>query len=115
MLNRDREALICDLASEYHIYDIRSLPARLIATFAVGLRDDSRIKQIMRGINYSREEIMLAHIADRLSALMWAQGMYGDADQPPSMVDSMLGLAADREDKALSFSSGAEFLAAWNE
>lgn len=115
MLNRDREALICDLASEYHIYDIRSLPARLIATFAVGLRDDSRIKQIMRGIDYSREEIMLAHIADRLSALMWAQGMYGDADQPPSMVDSMLGLATDRDDKALAFSSGEEFLAAWNE
>ena len=114
MLNRDREALICDLASEYHVYDIRSLPARLIATFAVGLGDDSRTKKKMRGINYSREEIMLARIADRLSAIMWAMGLYGSTEQPPSMVNAMLGEAEDSEDKLMKFSSGAEFLEEWN-
>ena len=64
MISVDEEALICDFAETYHIYDYRSLPARRAATFAVGLRDDSRIKMKMAGMNVSMDSIMIAAIAD---------------------------------------------------
>ncbi len=41
MISRDEDALICDLAETYQIYNYKSLPARLVATLSVGLRDDS--------------------------------------------------------------------------
>ena len=44
MIRFDEDALICDLAETYHIYDYRSLPVKLVATLSAGLRDDSRIK-----------------------------------------------------------------------
>ena len=49
MLKTDEDALICDLAETYHIYDWQSYPLGLIATLAAGLRDDSRIKMRLAG------------------------------------------------------------------
>ena len=40
----DKEALECDLAETYGIYDINTLPISKIAIFAKGLREKSRIK-----------------------------------------------------------------------
>jgi len=44
MIKLDENALICDFAETYHIYDYRQLPPTRVAVFACGLRDDSRIK-----------------------------------------------------------------------
>ena len=44
MIKTDEDALICDLAETYQIYDYKSLPAYMVATFSVGLRENSRIK-----------------------------------------------------------------------
>lgn len=44
MIQTDEDALICDLAETYQIYDYRQLPAYQVAVFSYGLRDDSRIK-----------------------------------------------------------------------
>ena len=116
MIKLDRDALICDLAETYHIYDMRSLPARRVATFAVGLRDDSRIKQKISGIEYPYQELLLARIADKLSALLWYYGFYGDKNQPPSIFDAMTGrIEEDPEDEFKGYRSGEEFMAAWNE
>ena len=38
MIKTDEDALICDLAETYQIYDYKSLPAYMVATFSVGLR-----------------------------------------------------------------------------
>lgn len=43
MINTDEDALICDFAETYHIYDYRSLPLHMAGIFACGLRPDSRI------------------------------------------------------------------------
>ena len=51
MIRLDRDALICDLAETYHIYDMRSLPLQTVATLSAGLRDDSRIKMKAGGVN----------------------------------------------------------------
>ena len=47
MIQTDEDALICDLAETYGIFDYRQLPADQVAVFAFGLRDDSRIKLAM--------------------------------------------------------------------
>lgn len=49
MLAADKEALICDLAETYNIYDYRSIPVNLLSTLSVGLRDNARIKMKLRG------------------------------------------------------------------
>lgn len=115
MIRLDRNALICDLAEEYQIYDMRSLPVHLVATLSVGLRDDSRIKRQLCGVKYSATEIILAQIADRISGVIWLLGGYGDAEQPPSLVDAMLNGLPEKKDSGFKqYSSADEFLAAWN-
>lgn len=115
MIRLDKDSLVCDLAEEYRIYDMRSLPARLVATFAVGLRDESRIKKKMRGSKYSRTEILLAQIHDRVAGLVWLWGGYGDMEQPPSLVDVMINGEPEKEgEEYMVFESGEDFKAAWN-
>ena len=43
MIAIDEDALICDLAETYQIYDYRRLPVQTVAVFSLGLRDNSRI------------------------------------------------------------------------
>ena len=70
MIDLDEDALICDFAETYHIYDYRSLPASMAATLAVGLRDDSRIKrkiiQEESGLRVSSTELLLSILIDRV-------------------------------------------------
>ncbi len=69
MIKLDENALICDLAETYQIYDYRSLPVKLVATLSAGLRDESRIKLKAAGLPVSLETIILAAIADNLTML----------------------------------------------
>ena len=69
MINLNEDALICDLAETYTIYDYRSLPVRLVATLSAGLRDNSRIKLLMADSSVSLETYILASIADNLALL----------------------------------------------
>ena len=69
MIRLDEDALICDLAETYHIYDYRSLPVQLVATLSAGLRDSSRIKLKASGLPVSLETMILATIADNLTML----------------------------------------------
>ena len=41
MMAADEDALACDIAETYGIYDMRALPAGRLAVLAVGLREDS--------------------------------------------------------------------------
>ena len=116
MMALDRDALICDLAEEYQIYDMRSLPVQLIATLSVGLREDSRIKKRISGRKYSRQELLLARIADKLSALIWLWGGYGDAEETPSIIDAMIGgVPEEPEGKFKVYRTAEDFMNAWNE
>lgn len=70
MIHEDRQALICDLAETYRIFDYRSLPMRLVATLSVGLREDSRIMMKLSKRTAPFNTILLAEIADRLGVLI---------------------------------------------
>lgn len=93
MISVDRDALICDMAETYHIYDLRGLPARTLATLAFGLRADSRIKMRLSDQPLRVNTILLAAIADRLGLLVWAQTEDGrrGRNRPQSIIDALTG------------------------
>lgn len=69
MISIDENALICDLAETYQIFDYRSLPVQLVATLSAGLRDNARIKLRISDMPVDLETVILASIADNLSLL----------------------------------------------
>lgn len=93
MVALDEDALICDLAETYGIFDYRSLPAQLVATFAVGLRDNSRIKTKMNGMERPFDEYMLAAIYDGINWLCWSKTKDGQKgrNMPNRMIDLFFG------------------------
>lgn len=113
MIATDEEALICDLAETYNIYDYRSLPLRKVAAFSVGLRENSRIKMKMSGLKIPLNEMLLAAAVDRLSLLLWAKTEDGsrNLNRPESILDKLTG---NDEKETEGFDSPEDFIAAWN-
>lgn len=113
MISTDEDALICDLAETYHIYEYRSLPCRKVAIFSCGLRSDSRIKMKMAQVTITPEQMMLAAIADSTRMTAWLHTK--DAEEGVNRPESLLGvlLGEKEEKKVISFDSGEEFREAW--
>lgn len=110
MIKLDEEALICDLAETYHIYDYRQLPPTKVAVFACGLRDNSRMKMIISGQTVPFETLIMAGIADRLSILVWTKTKDGQKgkNRPPMMVDSLTKKEPKQTD-IIAFRSGEDY------
>lgn len=73
MYELDKEALLCDLAETYQIYDFESIPLTKIAIFAKGLREDSRIRMKMSQSKFNVKESLLAGILDRLTLILYSK------------------------------------------
>lgn len=114
MLSADREALVCDLAETYGILDYRALPVPLLATLAVGLRADSRIKMRLSGMKASRTELLLAATVDRLSMLLWSKTEDGrnNTNRPKSVLDALLGKEQSTDD-IQAYDSAEAFESDW--
>lgn len=91
MLCVDRDALLCDLAETYHIFDLRALPVTTLAALSFGLRDDSRIKMKIAGVKYVPSYILLASICDNISMLRYNLLASEGDPLPPFYVDIILG------------------------
>lgn len=114
MISEDRYALVCDLAETYGIFDYRALPVKLLATLAVGLRDDSRIKMRLSGAKATRSELLMAAMVDRLSMLLWAQTEDGrnGTNRPQSILASIQG--EDKKDSPVeAFDTADAFESEW--
>jgi len=114
MLSADRDALICDLAEVYGIFDHKALPVSLLATLSVGLREDSRIKQKLSGMHLSRMEQLMAATVDRLSMLVWMNSEDGrkGENRPTSVLGVLMG--EEPEEKPVEgFETAEEFEAEW--
>ena len=112
MINLSEDALICDLAETYHIFDYRSLPVKLVATLSAGLRDDSRSKMIMANIPVPPDTFILAIIADRIELLRRSFSSK-NKDAPVSLVELLCSKDAKKTNKGVaSFRTSAEFEAA---
>lgn len=110
MIATDENALICDLAETYCIYDYRSLPAKLAATYSAGLREDSRIKMLMRGdLLGDGTRMLVGMVYDALVAMSWA----GEGKPPQIALDAMyngrLPEKAEEKKQTKSFDSPEEY------
>ena len=113
MLATDEDAVICDLAETYHIYDYRALPVRTLATLCAGLRPDARIKMKMAGMRHPLNTYLLAGILDRLSMLVWAQSKDArPSNKPKSILEMLMRPPGKEESKTIAFDSPEDFEAA---
>ena len=110
MLNVDEDAVICDLAETYHIYDYRQLPLQTAAALSVNLRDDSRIKLKISGQKADAKTLLLASIADNMALLVWMQTKDGhrNRNRPEGILPRLLA-GDDRDSGIAVFDSGAAF------
>lgn len=113
MIATDEDALICDLAETYSIYDYRRLPLKMVAVFSFGLKDDSRIKMKLNGMEVPFETMLLASAVDRLSTLVWQQtkdGMDGK-NHPLSIVAMLTNAQTSKENSNVTtFATGEDFM-----
>ena len=118
MIRLDRDALICDFAETYRIYDIWSLPARLAATYAVGLRADSRIMMKINGMKVPFDTLLLATTVDLFRLFLWSNSDDGhkNINKPESIAGKLFGDEEENSSvrKNTSFNSSEEFEATRN-
>ena len=114
MVALDENALICDFAEVYHIFDWRALPARLSATLAMGLRPDARIMLKLSGVQIPVNTQLLAITADAARAIAWQNTEDGrrGRNAPVSIFRELVG--TDKKEDGAGFESTEEFIA-WRE
>lgn len=112
MISVDEDALICDFAETYHIYDYRGLPVQYCATLAVGLRDDSRIKSKMSGLNTTLDIVLNALISDHVATLVWFQTRDGQKgkNRPPSMLSAFE--RKEKQSEIVGYDTAEDFIRA---
>ena len=110
MISADRTLWICDMAETYGIYNVRSLPLRTVAALSAGLRDNSRIIMKIRGEKATRNELLLATIADGVNALLWRFGAY--KDRPVSITEALLDNPKKKSGNVVAFATPEDFEAA---
>lgn len=110
MIAVGEDELVCDLAETYRIYDYRQLPPNTVAVFAVGLKDDSRIKMKLGGMKVPTDTLLLAQIADAVNTLVWmnSKDCRNVSKRPKSLVEALTSGDKAKE-KPISFKTGAEF------
>lgn len=107
MLNLDEEALLCDLAETYQIYDIEALPLNKVALFSVGLREDSRIMMKIADVRYTVSNTLLMNIVDRLTLLTWMLAGCKKSKKPKLLSDKLLN--HDKNDDITTFTDSNDF------
>lgn len=110
MIQVDEEALICDLAETYHIYDYRQLPVSTVAVFSCGLKQDSRIHMKLNNQQVPLDTLLLASISDKLGLLIWFKTKDGQkgVNRPASISESLTN-STKQEKSEIVFNSGEEF------
>ena len=111
MIALDGDALLCDFAETYHIYDIYEYAPEYIATLAKGLRNDSRIMMAISGLRVDVKTLLLAHIADNTAINTWFHSEDGQKNQ--NRPKSILGTITGQVTEGPGFDSGEEFDEKW--
>ena len=115
MLKVDRDALLCDLAETYGIYDLRAVPVSTLAVLAAGLRDNSRIKTRLSSDRPPRSDMLLAAVVDRLSFLVWmmSEDAKRGTNRPKSVLAALMGEEDNSSNDIATFETFDDFNAAW--
>ncbi len=114
MLAIDEDAVICDLAETYRIYDYKNYPPTYIATLAAGLRDNARIKMKMNNMAYPLETMLMASAVDKLSLLLWTKTKDGanGINRPKLLVDALF---KNPDQDLVSFDTAEAFEDTWRQ
>lgn len=87
---------------------------QLVATLAAGLRENSRIKTKLAGVEATRVELLLAAAVDKLSYMVW--GMTEDAqrgiNRPKSVLEAIMG-QPEKRDNTVGFAMAEDFESEW--
>lgn len=115
MIRADEDALVCDMAETYRVFDWRALPLRLAATLAAGLPGDSRSMRKLAGTEYSTQTLLLASAVDNLALLVWLNSSDGQkgVNRPKSIVAALTGQKEQSE--YMVFNSADDFRRAYDE
>ena len=113
MISTDKNALICDLAETYGIFNYRALPVETLAVLSVGLRENSRIKMKLSGVNVTPDFLLLAKAVDLLGLLFWSktEDAQNGTNRPKSIVEMLTRV--EKESDVLSFETAEDFEAEW--
>lgn len=95
MIKQDSDALECDLAEVYHIYDMRSFPLKKIAILACGLGQDSRIVRSIAGSDYTCNTLLLMTLVDLAKIDLWSKAKEG-APKPELLTSKIFGQTAKK-------------------
>lgn len=111
MLNIDEDALICDLAETYGIYDYEQIAPFKVAIFACGLRDNSRIKMKLSNQTVTSEMLINAAILDNLSFIAWSKTKDAQKGKnaPDSLVARLQGKHKDDKNEFVTFENPEDF------
>lgn len=111
MISNYPDELACDMAETYGVFDIKRVPARMLATLAVGLRDSSRVKMAKSGLVVDNQTLLLAMILDTIRGL--------SVDSPHSAVACCYAnkdvKVQPQDHKHETFDGREEFHARWKE
>ena len=109
---KHEDELECDMAETYHIYDLRALPVRKLATLALGLSKDSRVMMAMAGAKLTTAETLLGLAVDQLALIAWMQSKDGASgrNRPKSVLEELTKETAPKD--YATFGSLADFEAA---
>ena len=94
MIAVDEDALTCDLMETYHLANWQDMPANFVATLAIGLSDDSRIKMKISNSKLSLEQGLLALLVDAVRINNWlhTKDAQKKRNVPQSIYKKIMGL-----------------------
>lgn len=112
----DEDAVICDFAETYHIYDLYQYPCQYIATLAAGLRDNSRIRMKQKGLRITPELFALSLAADRINTMWWwkTEDGHNGVNPPGSLLKYFSGETKAESNRVRTYQSGDDFRAEWS-
>lgn len=111
MVSQDEDALVCDFAEYYGIYNYRDYSLRYVATLADGLRENSRIKMALSDSTVSFETLILANILDATNFIAWTktESARNNTNRPKSLVASIRGDKPNNTGDYVVYDSPADF------
>lgn len=115
MIAADEDALICDFAETYHIYDFRALPATTAAALAAGLPKDSRVIRGLSGSELTTMETLLAAVVDAVNLILWTRTKDAETgrNKPKSILSALMDSGNKKETNTRAFDTPEEFMEAY--
>ncbi len=113
MLALYEDELVCDMAETYHIFNMRELPVRTLATLACGLSAESRVMRKKNQSRISLRDMLLCLAIDKLSQIAWLQSTDGaKGTNRPDSIFQKLTEETTTKSEVVSYATPEEFFAA---